>query len=59
MSRFERIFLIRPLSDGWAVSEGERDVAKSKSQSGAIKCAALAAMSAQAQGYVATFRMAI
>ena len=57
MNTFERIFVIRPLHHGWAVNDGTDDIATVASQSGAIRCAAVAAMTAQAKGYTATFRL--
>lgn len=57
MQAFERVFVIRPSRDGWSVSDGEDNIATVASQSGAIRCAAMAAMTAQVKGYTATFRV--
>lgn len=57
MHSFERIFVVRASASGWAVSEGAEDIATVSSQSGAIKCAAMAAVTAQLKGYTATFRL--
>lgn len=57
MHRFERVFIVRHEQSGWAVSEGADNIAIVESQSGAIRCAAMAAMTAQLKGYTATFRV--
>lgn len=59
MKTFERIFIVRPEQAGWTVSEGADNIAVVESQSGAIRCAAMAAITAQVKGYTATFRIDI
>lgn len=57
MQGFERIFVVRPSGGRWSVSDGQDNIAMVASQSGAIRCAAMAAMTAQVKGYTATFRL--
>jgi len=57
MDSFDRVFIVRETAQGWVVLDGREGIATTKSQSRAIRCAAMAAMTAQAQGFVATFRL--
>ncbi|MEM6684084.1 MAG: hypothetical protein AAF607_17755 [Pseudomonadota bacterium] len=57
LEAYDRVFIVRLKDGAWVVTDGATSIATLASQRRAIRCAALAAMTAQAKGYVATFRL--
>ncbi|MEM1020011.1 MAG: hypothetical protein ACFBZ9_02010 [Sphingomonadales bacterium] len=58
MGAFDRIYTVRPASEGWQVSDGDATLTTTVHQRDAIKWAAMAAITAQVRGITATFRLA-